>query len=738
MDNVQGGEGNDTILSLVSSTAANSTFTLGDNINGNGGEDTLKIVTDTNSVNLGAATVQNVEMLDVNMDAAAAPGTVGTAEVAGSVNLNSVAFTKATIEGVTGDDATNGNSDTLTVSNANLATKVVLEDITDVASTVSFSGATGTSDEASVEVAGSTDTAATGQNNDLSVDNIETLNLAFTTAANDLNVVTADDAKTVNLSVADKANTTLRGKADFSAATVVNIAAAGNLTLAATGGEAAALANDAVVTVTGAGKVNLGTLDDNGAGEGVTVDGSAMTGGLTVTGGLTTVSITGGAGNDKVTTGAISTKVALGAGDDTFDTNSLDLGGTAAVDVDGGDGTDTIVMDDGDELDAAAAAHIKNFETLDIVGGQDVYNLSVLKFSTVNVSGDLAGNATIDNITDETINITGDVDNTGTLTLDLKDSSGTSDALTVNIEGVYSNAGTPTVTTDDANDVEVAEIIVAGVETLTLNSGDNDAHKAGVQNEVKVLATDATKVVVTGDHDLKITDFQNAASNAVNATIKTIDASASAGLIMGDSVSTANVSLIGSAQADTLLVGTADGTAGSAETGSTVNAGAGGDVVTIAGGNAAAADTLIIDAGDSKIGYTDTNKNGNFTSADDAELYDIVTGFTSGEDTLDLGSFGFTGQKASGLASATISSADVVKLIEGETTSIANFFVDTGVQRGVAVASGDYDLLDDANTVGTDDTLVFIDSDGDGNLTAADDMVVLSGTTSVTLADFGF
>jgi len=52
----------------------------------------------------------------------------------------------------------------------------------------------------------------------------------------------------------------------------------------------------------------------------------------------------------------------------------------------------------------------------------------------------------------------------------------------------------------------------------------------------------------------------------------------------------------------------------------------------------------------------------------------------------------------------------------------------------VAVVSGDFSDLGGTGT----DTLVFIDSDGNGNLTSADDMIVLAGVATVALADFGF
>jgi len=192
--------------------------------------------------------------------------------------------------------------------------------------------------------------------------------------------------------------------------------------------------------------------------------------------------------------------------------------------------------------------------------------------------------------------------------------------------------------------------------------------------------------------------------------VTTIDASASAGLNMQEGFNAANISILGSANADTIETGLLTATGTDNQTGSTINAGKGGDVVTItaaAGTGTGAVDTLIINAGDSKIGYTDTNNDKAFTTAADAELYDIVTGFTSGEDTIDLGSFGFTGTKASALAGPSLTEAAAVNLVDGDTTSIASFFVDTGVQRGVAVVSGDFSDLGGTGT----DTLVFIDSD---------------------------
>lgn len=685
-------------------------------INGGAGTDTLKITSDNATVNMATATISGVENLEINQDA------VG-AVAATSVALNSVAYTQVTVEGVAGVD---GGADTFAITGAVASSKLVLKDLADVATTITYTGVSGTADTATVEIAGSTEDATNAGENDLTIANIETLNLSFTTAANDLDVVTAAAAKTVNITVGADADTTLRGAAALGAATAVNIDATGDLTLAAT----AALANDAVITVTGAGDVDLNTLDDNGADNGVTVAASALTGGLTVTGGANTVSITSGSGADTVTTGAVTTAVSLGAGNDTFNTNSLDFGGATAVNVDGGEGTDTINHDVGVEWDADFVAHVKNFEILDIGGGSGVYDANLIALEAVEVNADLGGAATITDLTDEAVRITATT--TAALTLELDDNSGSTDALSFTIEGAAVDTGADGDTSNDTNDLTVAEVVTAGIETVTVASNTAATNEAGANNILSVIATDATKLVITGNHALEITDFQDDTSGGVNTDTVTIDASASAGLIMGDYVSGLNVSILGSEFADTILVGDDDGTGTGTATGSTVNAGAGGDVVTIS--VAGAVDTLIINAGDSKIGYTDTNADQAFTTAADAELYDIVTGFTSGEDTIDLGSFGFTGTKASALAGPSLTEANAVKLVNGTTTSIASFFVDTGVQRGVAVVSGDFSDLGGTGT----DTLVFIDSDGNGNLTSADDMIVLAGVATVALADFGF
>ncbi|QJY32162.1 hypothetical protein HND92_03615 [Diaphorobacter sp. JS3050] len=703
-------------------------------INGGAGTDTLKVTSDNATVNLAVATISNVENVEVNNKAVAAPGTAGTAQAAGTLNLNSVAYEKAIFEGVTGDEATTVNSDTLTVNNANLATRVVLKEITDVASTVNFVGATGAADTATVEVAKATESGGAGanSNNNLTVGNIETLNLVFSTGANAMNVVSAAQAKTVNVTVESGANTTLSGAAALAATTALNINATGNLTLGAT----ADLANDAVITVKGAGNVNLATLDTGKAVNGNSVNAAELTGKLTVAGSADTASITGGAGADTITSAAIATVVVAGDGNDYVSIGAVDYGAAGAKTVAGGAGRDTVNITASANLDAGLMANVTGFEVLDIKGsngtdgnaaGNGNYNVDGRGFEEVTIGGDLTKAATVSGITSELLTITSTT--TNGITYALKTATGTTDAIKVSIAGAYSDAGTPAVKTDDANDLTVAAITTADIETVTIESKTDAGNVAGVKNTLTQLATNATKLVVSGDHVLQITNFDSETGAARNTTIKTIDASASKGLIMSEGVQTTTaVSITGSAHGDTLVIDALSIGA------NTINAGKGGDVVTL--GANGVRDTLILNAGDSQIGFTDTNKDGAYTAAADAEAFDVITGFVSGTDLIDLGAFGFTGQKQSALANKTLAAADIVKLVNGTTATIADFFVDTGVARGVAVVQGV-----DASTFGggAGSTVAFIDVDGNGTLNAANDMmIVLSGTATVALSDFGF
>lgn len=702
-----------------------ATLSLGDVIDGGTGTDTLKISSDNATVTMGKATISNIENLEINQDA------VG-AVAATAVALNAIAYTQVTVEGVAGVDA---GADTFALTGAVASSKIILKDLADVATTITYTGVSGTADTATVEIAGSTEDATTAGENDLTIANIETLNLSFTTAANDLDVVTAAAAKTVNITVGTDGDATLRSAAALGAATAVNIDATGDLTLAAT----AALANDAVITVTGAGDVDLFTLDDNGAGEGVTVSASAMTGGLTVTGGANTVSITSGAGADSVTTGDETTKVATGAGDDTVDMNGQDYGAVTAGTLDGGDGTDVIVINDGALLDADTAKNISNFEILDIAGAAaSTYDMTKeTSLTAVQVTAALVGAAVIDEAaagTNLTIK-TGDADlATGSLiTYDLKTDT-TADALTINLAtNDDADEAATKDTTASAEEVTVTDFTADDIETLTINATVTNVdadNKATDYIHVVTNATlaDTTTLVVTGNASLTITDIDSA------TLLSKVDASASTGNV------TIDLANAGTGKAVTYLGGSGV---------DDIDASANGDLLVGNGG----ADVFVLGAGkdtvryaadaDSTLTLTDANSDG---TSDGLKGFDTVTGFTTGTDKIELSSAlglatgdartAFTNKgiqvEASDLDGAALTSG-VAALLQTLVGTGADFFSDGSTDRATAIwAYNDTDAADDQ-------VYLFVDSNADGNFTQGTDTVIkLAGITSIVVTDIQF
>lgn len=693
-DSITGTSGDDTINAA---NGTEDTLSITDVISGGAGTDKLSLVLDTGGT-LPAASITAVEILQVR-DAVGATIDLNNIESLTTVVLNGgtsnteldnvdTTITSIKMDTVKGDLKV----DTGTVTTLNLTLANVKGDAT-------------TGDDVDVDITEGT-TA------------IDKLNITVESASR-LEVLNADEVKTAT--VAATGSLTVDDWNEAAALETLIVSGSGNVTFSDLS-DAAALES---VSSTNTGTLNL----DYGTALATTVQSVAVT----------------GAGAVKVTSGATSTAITGGDGNDVVGVADLDYGAAGVQKIAGGAGTDTINVTASANLDAGFIANVTGFEVLDIAGsngtdgggtGNGDYNVDGLGFTTVVADGDLTKAATVSGITTEDIRITETL--TAALALNLKTATGSTDSLKVTITGDFEAAdAATTTTTDDAHDITVAELDTDNanvIETLTIDSSTAAENVAGTTNTITVLDTDATKLVVVGDHALTITDFALAA--AVNTTIKTIDASDSTGgLIMSDGISTAAVSLIGSDVTDDLFVDDTVGDGSGTGTGSTINAGKGGDVITIS--VTGAADTLIIEKGDSLAGFTDTDASSLYTAAGDRETFDIVTGFTSGEDTIDLGVFGFTGQKASALAAVTLTEANALKLVNGTTTSINDLFIDTGVQRGVAVASGgDYS---DIGGSGTNDVIVFIDSNGDGDFNvAADEMIVLSGVTSVALADFGF
>lgn len=510
-----------------------------------------------------------------------------------------------------------------------------------------------------------------------------------------------------NTTTLDTGATSLNVTTNASTVTIAGLASAETLSIAATGANKLDLSATAgavkTATVTGEGTVNVSAVTLAAL---TTLTATANTGGVTAKVDDTAVTINTGAGKDSITyTAAIAAtaKVNLGAGDDTF---AIAAATGAGATVAGGEGTDTLVVTNGAWLDAAAAKVYSGFETLGIAGGTGTYNMDNLPgLTAVSLAATaLAGAATISNaVAGTTVSVASKAGTdlaAGTLTYALKDATGTSDAATLTLSAADTGSngtaeGQVTVASYTAADIETVNIVsnITGVDALLKNTDYTNTITA-------LVIDDATTLNVSGSANLEVTGVTATALTKVDASTMT------GGLAIDVSAVGQAVEFLGSAAADEYT---------STLAGDTINAGAGADVITLDGTNAAS-DTLIFEAGDSVLNAA-------------ANGHDVINDFGTAVgagalDIIDLGAFGFSGQQSSALASKGALAATVV---DGTVLSQTDFFLSGGVDRGVAI--------------GTEggDTWVFVDINEDGNFTAADDLVIqLVGVTDVSLNNFGF
>lgn len=449
------------------------------------------------------------------------------------------------------------------------------------------------------------------------------------------------------------------------------------------------------VNVTGAAALDLGALNAAVT----TLGAAAATGGVTAALAGTKATVTTGSGKDVIDVAAVVgvVKVSTGAGNDTVKVGAATIDGSSSFD--GGDGRDTIQITDGAKLTAAAGKLFTNFEVLATGTGQNNYDLAnIAGIDTVLVDGALAGTTAINNVTTQSVVIAANQSGS-VLTVNLKDSSGTNDALTVTLD----NQNTSATTFNKAGvSVAAGSLVTTGVENLTLKSAGvitgANATTPGTANSVTLNAGDLAlkTLTITGDQAINVT------TGAIAANLTKIDASAATGKVGIDaSLAAGALSILGGSGADTISSGAA---------GATINAGKGNDTIILTA-STGVKDVVIVGAGDAKVAVTAA---GILDTA--AGKLETITGFTTNQDVLDLGSFGFSTTQKS--AWAVKSDLSAVKF----NADIANFFVDTGVARGVA-----YDA--------TNGYLV-IDANKDGNFNADGDLIIK--ITGVNFADIGF
>ncbi len=416
--------------------------------------------------------------------------------------------------------------------------------------------------------------------------------------------VTIEDGK------ATKLDLTLDGfKADYNddndKATALDLTVSGSETAFAFG--ATAIKN---ITVDAAGKNVLETLEQlsvenlvvSGSGSVDFVDGhtalktldaSANEGGVTAAVDATATKVTGGTGDDNVeyTEAVANTAVVkLGDGDDRVALADVTKG--AAIDGGGGDNDSlglsaaAFVTVNGGAFGDAGRALLTNFENLAIterLADGSVYDLdnfgSFTSFTTLGLN--VGDGSVLQNVkAGVDVNVNLGNNNSGVLDIQLKDATGSSDALNLILSG----------TNDAAN--QVAQFKAEGIETLNVDvKGDEDATVEKIELDLTADTTKLQTLNLTGDAKAEFT------ADAGQAALKTVDASGNKAGAVIDVSSIETVTVTGTAKADTITL----------QNKATVTGGDGKDGFVLMAGSDAVSVSTITDFGkDDKLVF-DTN-----------------------------------------------------------------------------------------------------------------------------------
>ena len=128
----------------------------------------------------------------------------------------------------------------------------------------------------------------------------------------------------------------------------------------------------------------------------------------------------------------------------------------------------------------------------------------------------------------------------------------------------------------------------------------------------------------------------------------------------------------------------------------------------------------------------DTNGDGKLTIMSDLD-FEMIDNFTAGAaataDRFDVSALAFTG-----VQQGIVDVAAKVPTFDTDLTSIPDLFLDTAGDRGVAFSEIPLPLQP-----GESQTVLFIDANKDGNLTAADDIVIeVMGAGPLAVENFIF
>ncbi len=277
----------------------------------------------------------------------------------------------------------------------------------------------------------------------------------------------------------------------------------------------------------------------------------------------------------------------------------------------------------------SATATISGFDILNVAtAGTGTIDMDDFEggFTKVIYDAGLGGATTVD---DAVTGVEVEVDVTAVaqnLTVDLK-TDGAADAITVTLDAIGAGDAIGTINAADA-------------ETLTVSVDDDTTTATGTLAIAGITLGDATSVVLSGDAATTITTF----TNPTVPVLATFNAGA-----MTDNLTMSGLNL--------------------AAAGATITLGSGDDTITMGTGDGA--DTVDISAGGkNSITYTAVAQS-------DAAAMDIIKGFVSGSDDIDLTALGVTTSSLFGGVGATRTAAE--GLLAGATAPVAVFQADDAV-----------------------------------------------------------
>lgn len=293
------------------------------------------------------------------------------------------------------------------------------------------------------------------------------------------------------------------------------------------------------ITVAGAGAVELTVGAANDALK--TVNATDNTGGVDVDlSEADKAAFTGGAGDDILRVNGSTVAHTLGAGDDTMQVDDAAFSSLAeGFSVDGGEGTDTLILASAVATDSSMTA--------------DVFNKTFTNFEELSLSDSLSAALDISDYTGiDHLTLVGNGGSAITMqsgsTLEL--ATGTYSDFTVSVDGAIANkADVLNIALTGDTTVDGKTITVANVETINVVATDTDgqpdvlvAHKLGL------TADAATTVTVSGDAKLELTLSNTDA-------LKSINASENTGGLKVDVSTLSGVTVTGSSAADEITLG---------------------------------------------------------------------------------------------------------------------------------------------------------------------------------------